>query len=78
MENKNTTANVTLAIDDGKLLNAHKPTPTFRKLMKNIPICYLIMQAGAGVRTLHPAVTGKEGAAPAETEAVLSVLTEKL
>ena len=37
---------------------------------------YLMMQAGAGMRTLHPAVTGQEGAAPTETEAVVSVLTE--
>ena len=47
-------------------------------MLTNMVKCYLIMQTGAGVRTLHPAVTGKEGAAPAETEAVLSVLTEKL
>ena len=53
-----------------------KSTPTMRKMLKHC--CYLIMQTGAWVRTLHPAVTGKEGAAPAETEAVLSVLTEKL
>ena len=42
------------------------------------PSTDLMMKASARVRTLHPAVTGKEGAAPAETEAVLSVLTEKL
>ena len=35
---------------------------------------YLVMEASARVRTLHPAVTGKEGAAPAEAEAVLSIL----
>ena len=68
--NENTTADVTFA----KRLD--KPTPTMRKMMKHC--YYLVMQTGAGVRTLHPAVTGKEGAAPAETEAVLSVLTEKL
>ena len=39
---------------------------------------HLISKAGAGAGTLHPAVTSKEGAASAETEAVLSVLTEKL
>ena len=35
---------------------------------------YLVVIASAKVRTLHPAVTGKEGTAPAETEAVLSIL----
>ena len=35
---------------------------------------YLVVEASARVRTLHPAVTGKEGAAPAEAEAVLSIL----
>ena len=35
---------------------------------------YLVVEASTGVRTLHPAVTGKEGTAPAETEAVLSIL----
>ena len=34
---------------------------------------YLVVEASARVRTLHPAVTGKEGAAPAEAEAVLSI-----
>ena len=62
---------VTFAIHDGKLLNSHKP-----KMLKHC--CYLIVQTCTRGRTLHPAVTGKEGAAPAETEAVLSVLTEKL
>ena len=33
-----------------------------------------LVEARTRVRTLHPAVTGKEGAAPAETEAVLSIL----
>ena len=37
---------------------------------------YLVVEARTRVRTLHPAVTGKEGAAPAETEAVLGVLAE--
>ena len=35
---------------------------------------YLVVEARTRVRTLHPAVTGKEGAAPAEAEAVLSIL----
>ena len=36
---------------------------------------YLVVEASTRERTLHPAVTGKEGAAPAEAEAVLSILT---
>ena len=35
---------------------------------------YLVVEAWTRVRTLHPAVTGKEGAAPTEAEAVLSIL----
>ena len=37
---------------------------------------YLIMITSTRMRTLHPTVTGQEGAAPTETEAVVSVLTE--
>ena len=37
----------------------------------------LVMVAGAGVRALHSAVTGQEGAAAAEGEAVLSVVTDQ-
>ena len=37
---------------------------------------YLVVQASARFWTFHPAVTGKECAAPAETEAVLGVLAE--
>ena len=35
---------------------------------------YLVVEASASVWTLHSAVTGKEGAVPAEAEAVLSIL----
>ena len=35
---------------------------------------YLVVEARTRVRALHPAVTGKESAAPAEAEAVLSIL----
>ena len=35
---------------------------------------YLVVKTSTSLRTLHPAVTGKEGAAPAEAEAVLSIL----
>ena len=36
------------------------------------------MKAGARGGAVHPAVTGQEGAAPAETEAVRGVVTEEL
>ena len=39
---------------------------------------YLIMKAGAGGGTVHSAVTGQEGAAPAETEAMSGVVAEEL
>ena len=39
---------------------------------------HLIMETGAGVWTVHPAVTGQEGAAPAEGEAVGGVVTQEL
>ncbi len=35
------------------------------------------MEAGAGVRALHPAVAGEEGAAPAQGEAVRGVVAEE-
>lgn len=39
---------------------------------------YLIMKTGAGGGTVHSAVAGQEGAAPAETEAVGGVVAEEL
>ena len=35
------------------------------------------METGAGLRAVHPAVTGQEGAAPAQGEAVGGVVTQE-
>ena len=35
------------------------------------------MEAGAGLRAVHPAVAGQEGAAPAQGEAVGGVVTQE-
>ena len=36
------------------------------------------METGAGLGAVHPTVTGQEGAAPAQGEAVGGVVTEEL
>ena len=35
------------------------------------------METGAGLRAVHPAVAGQEGAAPAQGEAVGGVVTQE-
>ena len=37
----------------------------------------LVMETGAGLRAVHPAVAGQEGAAPAQREAVRAVLAHE-
>ncbi len=39
--------------------------------------CYLVVEAGAGVWALHPAVAGQEGAAAAQREAVGGVVAQE-